>query len=139
MPAGWNCSNTHGPCRWNPSCANRPLHHRFPFRFELGTGFPFGIVRSLSHLVADLETTRQLTLLDRQGKMIGTAGEPGDNVSEMFFSPDSKRSIATRSDPQSGNDNLWMFDLARGVGTRFKFSPGSAPNFSRWCSIGRRS
>jgi Tol biopolymer transport system component len=54
----------------------------------------------------------------------------------MFFSPDSKRVIATRSDPQSGNENLWMFDLTRGVGTRFTFS--SADAFPVWSPDGSR-
>jgi eukaryotic-like serine/threonine-protein kinase len=68
--------------------------------------------------------TGQLTLFDRQGKILGTVGEPGD-YSTMAFSPDGKRVAATRTDFTSGSSNLWMMDLARGVSTRFTFDSGN--------------
>lgn len=66
----------------------------------------------------------KLTLFDRQGKTLGTAGEPGEYIT-MAFSPDGKSVVASRSDPQSGNGNLWMMDLARGISTRFTFDSGN--------------
>ncbi len=109
-----------------------------PIAEQVSAGsFSSSLTGILIYRTGTLETARQLTLLDRQGKIIGTAGEPGDYSSEMFFSPDSKRVIATRSDPQSGNENLWMFDLARGVGTRFTFNPGS-DRFPVWSPDGSR-
>jgi Tol biopolymer transport system component len=78
----------------------------------------------------------QLTLFDRQGKILGTTGEAGDYAS-MAFSPDGKRLLATRSDPQSGSANLWMMDLARGVNTRFTFDPATDV-FPVWSPDGNR-
>jgi len=68
--------------------------------------------------------TRQLTLFDRQGKILGTVGEPGLYYS-VAFSPDGKRVVAQRENLQSSNDNLWMMDLARGISTRFTFNSGN--------------
>ena len=62
----------------------------------------------------------QLTLFDRQGKVVETVGQPGDYLF-IAFSPDGKRVAATR-ESESGNMNLWMMDLARGTSTRFTFS-----------------
>ena len=66
----------------------------------------------------------QPTIFDRQGKVLGTAGEPG-NYRFVAFSPDSKRVVMTRYDSQSGSTNIWMTDLARGSSTRFTFDAGS--------------
>jgi Tol biopolymer transport system component len=60
----------------------------------------------------------QLAIFDRQGKILGMAGEPG-NYRFVAFSPDGKRVAATRISQFS--QNLWMMDLARGISTRFTF------------------
>jgi Tol biopolymer transport system component/predicted Ser/Thr protein kinase len=63
-----------------------------------------------------------LTWFDRQGKTLGTAGDPGDYQS-IAISPDGTRVAASRADSPSGED-LWMLDLARAVSTRFTFNRG---------------
>jgi eukaryotic-like serine/threonine-protein kinase len=67
--------------------------------------------------------TGQLTLFARDGKILGTAGEPGE-YGAVAFSPDGKRVVAERSNLQSGGGNLWMMDLVRGISTRFTFDSG---------------
>ena len=67
--------------------------------------------------------TGQLTVFDRQGRILGTAGEPG-SYGTPAFSPDGKRVVAARTNLQSGSNDLWMMDLARGISTRFTFDPG---------------
>jgi len=67
---------------------------------------------------------RRLTLFDRQGKILGTVGDPGDYDS-LAFSPDGSRLVAARFDFLSGSENLWMIDLARDVSTRFTFDSAS--------------
>jgi eukaryotic-like serine/threonine-protein kinase len=64
--------------------------------------------------------TSQLTIFDRQGKVLGIVGEPG-SYSYVAFSPDGKRVVASRYDLRSTSENLWMMDLARGISTRFTF------------------
>jgi serine/threonine protein kinase/WD40 repeat protein len=80
--------------------------------------------------------TSQPTIFDRQGKTLGTVGELGD-YNWLAFSPDGKRVVASRTDPQSGNANLWMTDLVRGISTRFTFD--SASDFlPTWSPDGNR-
>src|SRR4029077_9602698 len=58
---------------------------------------------------------RQLTILDRQGKVVKTVGEPGVYASPAF-SPDGTRVAVTRNDPKTGNNDIWTFDVATGKG-----------------------
>jgi Tol biopolymer transport system component len=62
----------------------------------------------------------QLTWFDRAGKPMGTLGEPGD-VSSLEFSPDRKRVAVTLT---GQNSDLWIYDAAGGLRTRFTFDPG---------------
>ena len=59
---------------------------------------------------------RQMTMFDRQGKVVSTIGPPGFYV-QPGLSPDGKRVVAMRNDPQTGNQDIWTFDLATGKGT----------------------
>jgi Tol biopolymer transport system component len=58
---------------------------------------------------------RQITMLDRQGKTVGTAGQPGFYV-QPGLSPDGKKVIVMRNDPQTANQDIWTFDIATGKG-----------------------
>jgi Tol biopolymer transport system component len=71
----------------------------------------------------------QLTLFDRQGKMLGTAGEPGD-FSNLIFSHDGTKAAVSRT--VSGNQDIWVVDLTQGTTTRLTSDPGSetSPVFS---------
>ena len=69
------------------------------------------------------ETTSRLQWFTRDGKPDGTLGEPAD-YGEAVLSPDGKQAAATIRDPATGTHDLWIFDLARGVRTRFTFDPG---------------
>jgi eukaryotic-like serine/threonine-protein kinase len=64
----------------------------------------------------------QLTWFDRQGKTLGGLGDPGLYRS-LAISPDGKRVAFERVDPQTGGRNIWLYELARGVATRFTFDP----------------
>jgi predicted Ser/Thr protein kinase len=69
-----------------------------PIAEQVSDGFSTSRTGILVYRTGGLGIARQLTLFDRQGKILETVGEPGDYVSEMVFSPDSKRVIATRRD-----------------------------------------
>ena len=58
---------------------------------------------------------RQLTILNREGKVVKTVGEPGVYASPAF-SPDGTRVAVTRNDPKTGNNDIWTFDVATGKG-----------------------
>ena len=62
----------------------------------------------------------QLTWQDRNGKTLGTVGEPGLYA---VLSPDGKKAVVTREESNALNHDLWMLDLARGGASRFTFAP----------------
>ncbi len=58
---------------------------------------------------------RQLTILDRQGKVVKTVGAPGV-FAQPAFSPDGTRVAVSRNDPKTGFNDIWTFDVATGKG-----------------------
>ena len=58
---------------------------------------------------------RQLTILDRQGKVVKTVGEPCA-CGQPSFSPDGTRVAVTRNDPKTGFNDIWTFDVSTGKG-----------------------
>ena len=66
----------------------------------------------------------QLTWFDRMGKVLGTIGDSG-LYRTLAISPDGKQVAFERADPQNfSNRNIWIYDIARGVTTRFTFDSG---------------
>ncbi len=61
---------------------------------------------------------RQLNWYDRQGKILGTAGEPAD-YQELALSPDGTRVALMKRSGQASD--LWLLDLSRETSTRFTF------------------
>ena len=64
---------------------------------------------------------RQLTWFDRQGKPVGTLGDPRAFFS-IEFSPD-RRKLAAAAPDSLGNYDVWMYDVARGLPARFTSDP----------------
>jgi len=63
----------------------------------------------------------QLTWFDREGKALGTIGDLGIYRS-LALSPDGERLAFERTNPKNlANHDLWLYDFARGVTTRFTF------------------
>jgi eukaryotic-like serine/threonine-protein kinase len=66
----------------------------------------------------------RLTWFDRSGKPLGAIGDPG-LFRTLAISPDGKEVAFERADPQNfSNRNIWLYDFARGVTTRFTFDSG---------------
>ncbi len=80
----------------------------------------------------------RLTWFDRQGKALGTAGEPGvyDTIS---LSPDGTRAFVSRADDPSNSvaETLWLVDFSRGTSTRLTFGSLSA-TLGTWSPDGSR-
>ncbi len=65
-------------------------------------------------------STSQITWFDRQGKKLGTVGDTGV-YSGLNLSPDGERLAFRAADPQTGNMDIWVQELRRGVATRLTF------------------
>jgi Tol biopolymer transport system component len=68
----------------------------------------------------------RLTWFDRNGNVIGTAGEIAD-YSNPALSPDGRR-LAVCIRDSSGKRDVWVIDLARGIQTRLTFGAGDKTN-----------
>jgi len=64
----------------------------------------------------------QPTWFDRQGKILGTAGQVS-TILTISLSPDGTRAAVGRLDSSLA---LWLVDLSRGTNARFTFGPSSA-------------
>ncbi len=65
----------------------------------------------------------QLSWLDRSGKPVGNVPVEQANLAHVRISPDGQKVALTVGDPVGFNkEDIWLFDLARGVHTRFTFS-----------------
>ncbi|MFI5251682.1 MAG: protein kinase [Bacteroidota bacterium] len=73
----------------------------------------------------------QLEWLDRKGNLVGKIGEPAQ-IGSAALSPDEKKIAYDVYDPQSKNKDIWIYELARGIKTRFTFDPSvdELPNWS---------
>ncbi len=83
-----------------------------------------------------LRETTELVWFDRQGRRLGTVGEPG-NYSVPALSPDENTLAVRRTDTQIGTHDLWLFNLVRGTSSRFTFDPGEETN-PTWSPDGTR-
>ncbi|MBI4469101.1 MAG: serine/threonine-protein kinase, partial [Acidobacteria bacterium] len=81
-------------------------------------------------------TDSQLTWFDRTGKRLGVLGDPAfcDN---HRLSPDGKSVMLTILDPQTRTRDIWIYDVASGLRTRFTSDPAEERN-STWSSDGSR-
>jgi eukaryotic-like serine/threonine-protein kinase len=65
----------------------------------------------------------QLSWIDRSGKPAGSVPVEQTNLAHVRISPDGQKIALTVGDPVGFNkEDIWLFDLARGVRTRFTFS-----------------
>ena len=67
--------------------------------------------------VPPMPPQRQLTVFDRSGKEVSRIGPPGMSL-QPSVSPDGSKVAVTRPDPQTGNNDIWAFDIATGKGTQ---------------------
>ena len=86
---------------------------------------------------------RQITWFDRQGNKLETVGESGSHEG-LRLAPDGGRLAVTTADPRTGNMDIWVWDLRRGVPTRLTFhaavdrSPVWSPDGTRIAFASRR-
>jgi Tol biopolymer transport system component len=76
----------------------------------------------------------QLTWFDLEGKKLGTVGEPTGLIT-VSISPNGGRALIV-AQAEDGHLSLWMYDLNRGIPSRFTVSPGEFGS-PAWSSDGR--
>lgn len=77
----------------------------------------------------------ELALVDRDGRELGTVGDPG-NFYHPRLSPDGSMVAVDKSDETNRGD-IWIFDVARGAGTRLTSAPEDE-SMPTWSPDGRR-
>ncbi len=75
-----------------------------------------------------------LTWFDRQGKAIGTVGNP-QGYGELALSPDGTQAAVFRRD--TVGDDLWIIEFARGSSTRVTTDPGNE-SYPVWSPDGKQ-
>ncbi len=66
----------------------------------------------------------RLSWFDRSGKPDGFLGDQGSYF-YLALSSDARRAAVSLVEPRVGAPDVWMFDVARGLKTRFTFDPGA--------------
>jgi len=72
----------------------------------------------LAYQQGESASKSRLVWFDRSGKEISTLGDPGEYF-DVRLSPDGKIVAVVTGDPS----DIWLYDLARGIRTRFTFDP----------------
>jgi len=67
---------------------------------------------------------RQYLWMDRSGQQINSVAAPAA-TSQHWLSPDEKRFVASRTDPQNSTIDLWLYDVLGGAAARFTFDPAA--------------
>jgi Tol biopolymer transport system component len=83
------------------------------------------------------ESGNRLLWVDRSGKDIETLGDAGE-YHNATFSPSRDRVAFDLADARSGKTDIWIRDLARGVNSRYTFSPGGDAFAPLWSPDGNR-
>jgi serine/threonine protein kinase/Tol biopolymer transport system component len=91
-----------------------------------GTNPPYGVFSTSENGVLAYQTgtgaTANLAWVDRTGKQIGVLGDTA-SYDDIDLSPDGKRASVSISDGKQRD--IWLYDVARGLRTRFTFDPAN--------------
>jgi eukaryotic-like serine/threonine-protein kinase len=116
----------------------------FPIVEEIlrsATSPPYGVFSAsengvLAYQTGTSATGYQLMWFDRTGKQVGVLGDPAA-YGDVVLSPDGKRVSVTIQDQVGKGMDVWLYDVARGLRTRFTFDPANALT-SIWSPDGSR-
>jgi serine/threonine protein kinase len=107
-------------------------------RMYLGPRGAFSVSDS-GVLVYDSRESRlpyEIAWLDRSGKRLRAAGEPG-SYSDIEMSPDGTRLAVERNEIESGTGDIWQLDLSRDLFSRLTFD-AAWDGVPRWSPDGER-
>jgi hypothetical protein len=98
-----------------------PVAEQIQHAFVIGRG-TVSENRFLVHRTGPVDQTVQLAWLDRSGKQTGTLGQPEISTG-IRLSADRKRAAVGTRDVAIGNRDIWLYDVAQGLKTRFTSDP----------------
>jgi len=82
-------------------------------------------------------TRMQLTVFDRSGNVVSKVGEPA-SYTQPAFSPDGTRIAAIRTDAGTGNQDVWVVDIATGKGTSITAAEDASKAAPVWSPDGKQ-
>jgi len=82
----------------------------------------------LAYRIATSASSGQLVWFDRSGKQTVLLGDPNAYGGDVELSPDGKRAAVSIVDQVRRTEDLWLYDLGRGLKTRFTFDPAQERN-----------
>jgi len=77
----------------------------------------------LVYLTGGRQSITRLAWFDRSGKKLATLGDAGGLNNYIHFSSDRKAVAVSIIDPATGSSDIWLYDVVRGLRTRFTFDP----------------
>jgi Tol biopolymer transport system component/predicted Ser/Thr protein kinase len=90
----------------------------------------------LAYQTGSGEVQSQLVWFDRAGKEMAVLGDSAD-YGDLELSPDRTHATVSVHDPATRTRDIWLFDLVRGLRTRFTFDPADELT-SLWSPDGAR-
>lgn len=102
-----------------------PIAEQIDVAGGLGNAGAFSVSASglLAYQSVGGDVRSQLVWTDRSGRQLGALGEPVDQVG-LALSPSGARAAVSVLDPARNTRDLWIYDVPRGVRTRFTSDPG---------------
>jgi eukaryotic-like serine/threonine-protein kinase len=90
----------------------------------------------LAYQTGSVRNGSQLASFDRNGKQLSVIGDVAI-YGYPQLSPDGRRVAVTIVDPTNGNEDVWLYDVARGLRIRFTVDPADERNLT-WSPDGSR-
>jgi Tol biopolymer transport system component len=91
----------------------------------------------LAYRAAGAEGASQLVWFDRNGRSLGVVAAPA-GAQNVELSPDGRRLLFERRDPETSNRDVWVMELDRGVESRLSFDTSSDEADAVWSPDGSR-
>jgi eukaryotic-like serine/threonine-protein kinase len=84
---------------------------------------PFSASSTVLAFRSGAVTPTQLVRVDRRGRTLAAIGDPGPYPANPSLSPDGTQIAMALLDLQTGRSDIWLFDVVRGVRSRFTSHP----------------
>jgi Tol biopolymer transport system component len=113
----------------------------FPIAEQVATETSYGVFSAsdngvLAYQAGNAVALSQLSWFDRSGKPIGVLGDAAA-YEDLELSPDGKRAAVAIADQARKTRDIWLYDVVRGLRTRFTFDP-SGRSTPVWSPDGSR-